>query len=415
MKILLLSAYYPPKTMGGAEISTHLLAKGLIQNGNEVKVITVGDIEERIQLDGVDIQRIKIPLKAKPLFEKKHSKKCAAILNKYTQEFKEADIIHANDFRSVLALMEWKNKQQETPHIIATIRDYAQISGSTNFINHEGELPADSYEDARQSHRIKEAGKVRRIFRWWQYRYNINYRKKAFKKLDGHIYISKAQLELTQKHQDLKEVNQTVIFNPIDDSYIEEKLQRGNDGAVLYVGRIENYKGVGMLLDAWQKITKDIPQAHLKIIGAGVDKKKYEKIIASTGMNYKVSIEPSVPWNRLRRIYDEAQIVVAPHIWYEPFGRTVIEAMSRGKIVVSANAGGPAELIKDNETGILFERKSTDSLVKALTKAMNMDDINKRNIGRNASHWVRDNLNKTNIATKYEDFYTTTIDKSTKK
>lgn len=405
MEIVLVSAYYPPQTMGGAEISTHLLAKGLVQNGNKVRVITVGDNEEQAIFEGVDVMRMQLPLKEKPLFERRHSKKSAAVLDRAAKHLKKADIIHANDFRSVLALSEWRDKQKKAPPVVATIRDYAQISGSTNFINDQGELPANSIEDARQSHRIKEAGVVRRLFRWWQYRYNINYRKAAFKKLDGQIFISGAQMELTQKHQDLEKMRKVVIYNPMDDSYIEEKLVRGHDGSVLFVGRIENYKGVGLLLEAWREVIKEVPEAHLKIIGDGVDKERYKKIVASTGMGYKVSIKSSVQWNRLRRIYDEAQVVVAPHIWYEPFGRTVAEAMARGKVVVAANVGGPKEMIEDNKTGILFERKSKEALVQAINKALGESDNYRKKIGAGASNWVRDNLNKRDIATKYEEFY----------
>ena len=410
MKTVLLSAYYPPKTMGGAEISTHLLARGLVEKGNEVRVITVGDMEEEIRLDAVNVMRLKIPLKEKPLFEQRHSKKSALILDQVGRYLKDADIIHANDFRSVMALLEWKDKQEKTPPIIATIRDYAQISGSTNFINAEGELPANSIEDARESHRIKEAGRVRRFFRWWQYRYNINYRKEMFKKLDGQVFISGSQMELTEKHQDLKKMRKTVIYNPMDDSYLDEKLVRGHDGAVLFVGRVEDYKGVRLLLDAWQDVIKKVPEAYLKIIGEGVDKKDYERLVENNGMRYKVSIHGKVQWDRLMRIYDEAQVVVAPHIWYEPFGRTVAEAMARGKVVVTANVGGPSEMIENNKSGIIFERKSKNSLVEALLRALGGDENIQKDIGREASNWVRDNLRKRDIAIKYENFYKEVID-----
>lgn len=219
-------------------------------------------------------------------------------------------------------------------------------------------------------------------------------------------------MELTEKHQDLTKMRKTVIFNPMDDAYLEEKLVRGHDGAVLYIGRVEDYKGVGLLLEAWHDVIKKVPEAHLTIIGAGADKEKYTKTVETTGIGYKVSIKNSVQWNRLRRIYDEAQIVVAPHIWYEPFGRTVAEAMARGKVVVSANVGGPKEMITDGKSGYLFERKSKDSLTETLIKALGGDENIQKDIGREASNWTKNNLNKKDIATKYEDFYKEVIDKA---
>ena len=43
MKILFLSAQYPPETKGGGELSTHLIAQGLQQLGHDITVVTDGD------------------------------------------------------------------------------------------------------------------------------------------------------------------------------------------------------------------------------------------------------------------------------------------------------------------------------------------------------------------------------------
>jgi glycosyltransferase involved in cell wall biosynthesis len=405
MKILLMSSYYPPQTVGGAEISTHILARGLVENGNQVRVLTVGESEEEVSADGVDVTRINIPLRGKPLFERWHSRKCARTMDRLGKYIEEADIIHTNDFRSTLAVIEWRKRRGSEIPVVATIRDYAQISGSTNFVDAKGKFPANSVMDARQSHRIREAGGLRKVFRWWQYRYNINYRKKTFRKLDGQVFISRAQMELTTKHQDIEGLQRAVIYNPVDDSYIRERLLRGHDGAVLYVGRVEWYKGVGLLLEAWKEVIKDIPGAHLKIVGDGVDREKYERYVENNGMGYRVTIQRGVRWDRLKRIYDEAQVVVAPHIWEEPFGRTVVEAMARGKIVVAANAGGPGEIIEDKKTGVLFKKQSKKDLVRALKEALTKDELARQEVGRRASRWVEQSLSKKNIATKYEQFY----------
>src|SRR3989338_8420469 len=111
LKVVLVTAYFPPETKGGAEISTYLLARGL--------------------------------------HEKRKSRAIARELNRQKDLLEAADIVHANDFRSGLGLMEWRRMFQGSgAPIIATNRDYAVCSGSTNFITASGDLPADSIQDA---------------------------------------------------------------------------------------------------------------------------------------------------------------------------------------------------------------------------------------------------------------------------
>jgi len=67
------------------------------------------------------------------------------------------------------------------------------------------------------------------------------------------------------------------------------------------------------------------------------------------------------------RIIDDAAAVVVPSLWYEALPMTILEAFSRGRPVVTANAGALATLV-DDETGFLFE-PSADGLAATLVRA----------------------------------------------
>src|SRR5581483_12425310 len=103
MKILFVSGYYPPVVRGGGELSTYLIAQALQQRGHEVHVIADGQRSEISETNGVHIQRLPLGLTAKPLLEKRMSRKIAHALTPYLAGY---DIIHAHDFRSALALSE---------------------------------------------------------------------------------------------------------------------------------------------------------------------------------------------------------------------------------------------------------------------------------------------------------------------
>ncbi|MEX1112618.1 MAG: glycosyltransferase family 4 protein [Candidatus Andersenbacteria bacterium] len=401
MKLLFLSGHYPPNTTGGGEISTHLIARGLVQAGHEVHVVCEGERKEEQELDGVHITRIPLGLTAKPLFEQRASKAIATKLVKEI-ELSNYDTIHAHDFRSALVVSEIDH-----PRKVVTVRDYAQIAGDTNHFLASGEIPTDPFSKKTiwQSHRIQEASFPRNILRFWQYAYNIGYRREAFKEIKNHIYISHAQLDEISKFQDLTHHLTSVIYNPIAPEYLSEPIKEGEAAQVLYIGRVEDYKGVRVLLSIWANVIKAVPQAHLVIVGKGAQKEAYERYVAARGLQYSVTFEDAIAHRQIMQTYDKASIVIAPHIWIEPFGRTVIEGMSRGKITISTMRGGPAEIIQDGATGFLCEPGVPESLERALIHALTLDRYARRDIQRSAHEWIASNLSISKIASQYENFY----------
>lgn len=400
--ILFLSAEYPPEAKGGGEISTHIIAQGLQQRGHSVTVITSGSKVNEHHTDGIRVITLPLRLKGKPLFERRASRKSANIFRKHIKDVSKYDIVHAHDFRSALMVAQLNLK-----NAVVTARDYAQISGCTNNIQANGSIDpgCQGIYELYTCHRIAEASLVRKLFRMWQFAFNMRYRKFAFRTFRHQIFISGAQQSAIAAHQDISHQHTAVIYNPIASEYLEEPLSRGKAGNVLYIGRVEMYKGVLVLLHAWKKLMKTNQHAHLTIAGNGAQYEEYENLAATMGMQYRVTFIPHVPYHRLKSLINNAEILVAPHLWVEPFGRTVIEGMSRGKIVVAANVGGPAEIIEHNKTGLLFERGSADELTKSLEHALSMNHFDKKEMGVAARDYVRDNLNMDVIAAQHEEFY----------
>jgi UDP-glucose:tetrahydrobiopterin glucosyltransferase len=59
--------------------------------------------------------------------------------------------------------------------------------------------------------------------------------------------------------------------------------------------------------------------------------------------------------------------------WLEAFGNVAIEALACGVPVIAYRRGGPAEIIKDGETGFLVEPDSITGLVKAIAQIPNLE------------------------------------------
>jgi len=406
MKIVFVSGLYPPATKGGGEISTHLIAQGLVRRGHEVRVITQGDVREEVEFEGVPVLRLPVALTAKPAIEKWHFRKVARALDREVAKIIGEDgtgdwIVHAHDYKSALALSEMSVENKAV-----TIRDYAQISGDTNNILSDGSIPdkEQTWFDAWRSQRVKEVSGMQKLMRWLQYMLNLKYRRQALAGIYNQVFISQAECDGIAGQQPLTDKNIAVIYNPVSANYLNSPYVEGTGGNVLYVGRVEMYKGVGLLLAAWREVAEKFPQAKLRIVGEGAQRADYEKLVELWGLQYRVSFVGKIAWDRLRKVYDEARIVVAPHLWIEPFGRTVAEAMARGKVVVASNIGGAAEMI-GQERGILFERGSVKDLTTKLTQALALDDFQGKNIRQAARKWTVVSLNQDVIASQYEEFY----------
>ena len=82
--------------------------------------------------------------------------------------------------------------------------------------------------------------------------------------------------------------------------------------------------------------------------------------------------------------YMLADVVVAPSLKPEPFGRVIIEAQAMGRPVIAFNHGGASESIKNNITGLLVEPKNEKELGNAIEKLINMTEIQRNNMANSS-------------------------------
>ena len=77
----------------------------------------------------------------------------------------------------------------------------------------------------------------------------------------------------------------------------------------------------------------------------------------------------------LPRLYAQADVVVAPVLWQEPFGIIPLEAMSCRRPIVASKTGGHLLTVKDGETGFLFNPGDSNDLVEKLSKLLDSRDL----------------------------------------
>ncbi|MBP1707255.1 MAG: glycosyl transferase group 1, partial [Chloroflexi bacterium] len=196
--------------------------------------------------------------------------------------------------------------------------------------------------------------------------------KKWFERLDGRIAVSPPARDFINKHFPS---TYDIIPNGIDLDYFSpanSPLPEFQDEKtnILFVGRLENRKGLEYLLKAYRLIKPDCPNCRLIVVGPGTRlRRKYEKNIAESGLP-DVVFTGRVDNKELPRYYKTADIFCAPATGHESFGIVLLEAMATGKPVIASDISGYRSVIADGLDGILVPPKQEVPLAQAISSLM---------------------------------------------
>lgn len=184
-----------------------------------------------------------------------------------------------------------------------------------------------------------------------------------------------------------------------------EEENRMEKFTVLLVGRLDEWKGQHILLDAARAFLGDSRVqfwlAGDALFGNTLYKEKLEKQIHDeklTNVKLLGHVDP------VRNVLQEADLLVHTSIIPEPFGQVIVEGMANGLPVIATDMGGPREIVVDGETGLLIEPSDPRVLEQAIRWMMEHPE-ERRRMGVLAMQRVRDNFQIEMTVKKIQDFY----------
>jgi glycosyltransferase involved in cell wall biosynthesis len=124
----------------------------------------------------------------------------------------------------------------------------------------------------------------------------------------------------------------------------------------LYAGRLQERKGVFLLLEAWQKHTVNHPSDRLFL--CGFSKEDLLEVVPDKVLS---SVEVCGYLPEIRELLDQSDVVVSPS-FHEGFGYTLLEGAARGCCIVSSNVPGPDVMFSPWMKHYLFQSGSVDGL-----------------------------------------------------
>jgi glycosyltransferase involved in cell wall biosynthesis len=142
------------------------------------------------------------------------------------------------------------------------------------------------------------------------------------------------------------------------------------DSRLLFVGRLKEGKGVGVLLEAFKRVVKQIPSARLELVGADEEEGKFEKQSSVLGIRDRVVFHDLVPHEKIAEFYAKATIIVLPASWIENSPLVLLEAMASGRAVVAGNIGGIPEIVIGGETGLLCTPGDPEDLSRKILRLL---------------------------------------------
>lgn len=139
---------------------------------------------------------------------------------------------------------------------------------------------------------------------------------------------------------------------------------------VLFVGRLEQVKGVHILLEAVARILSTGNPVALDIVGDGPARQNLTQQTHALGIAHAVTFHGWLHGQALIDRYRESRVVAIPSICPENFPTVCIEALATGRPVVCSATGGSPELVQDGVTGWVVPVGNVSALSAALEEAL---------------------------------------------
>jgi glycosyltransferase involved in cell wall biosynthesis len=314
--------YYPH--IGGVETHVQQISEKMAEQGYEVEVLTTdptGELPEEEEINNVVVRRFKSWAPQNSIFQ-------SASLRRYLQS-NTFDVLHAHNYHALPALYAAKARKRLfifTPH----------------------------YHGASQS--------FLRNLLLYPYRF---WGRGVFKQAEWVICVSNYEKQLIRNHFTLCVDKLITIPNGVNLSEFRRHRSMRNPKRLLYVGRLEEYKGVQHIIRALTQLR----DYHLTIIGGGVYEAQLKRLSCRLGVDVQITWCSDVEREELLRAYESAGVFVMPSR-FEAYGITVAEALAAGLPCIVAQNSALEEFV-DDETclGIDVERRDVSSqIVRAVRR-----------------------------------------------
>ena len=184
---------------------------------------------------------------------------------------------------------------------------------------------------------------------------------------------------------------------------IEERV------GVVFVGRLVEKKGAGVLLAAFEKLTETNPGLRLTIVGDGPDKSLLIQQAIDLGVACSVDFYGAVPNDQIPVILNQHSIAIVPSIVassgdQEGLGLVSIEAMGCGCAVIASDLPAIHDVVDHMNTGLMFEMGNSGALADVIRRLVS-DDSLRCDLALRGNRMVNERFDWSKAAERYIDLF----------
>lgn len=178
--------------------------------------------------------------------------------------------------------------------------------------------------------------------------------------------------------------NATVIYPGIDLTkfHFREHKINGHRISLLYAGSLVEHKGIHTVIEAIAHLVGNKAEQQINFTVVGSGHPAYEEFLYTLVRQYNLStyvqFEKKIPRSQMPELFNRFDILVFPSIWEEPFSRVILEAMASGLVVIGTDTGGTKEILLDGVTGLVFKAGDTVDLVNCIKRLCAEPDLSIR-------------------------------------
>ena len=182
-------------------------------------------------------------------------------------------------------------------------------------------------------------------------------------------------------------------FSPQDARELRNELGLTEKKVIVSVGRLVHRKGQDVLIEAMPAIIKDVPEAHILMIGEGPYRSYLENRVRALGIQERVTFIGRIQYADLPRYICAGDLFVMPSrsrlagLEVEGLGIVYLEASACGLPVIAGDSGGAPDAVLEGQTGLVVDGTSKLDVAAAVVELL-LDPDRSRAMGVRGRQWI---------------------------
>lgn len=365
LRVVIVSNFYPPYVVGGAELVAAHLARELATTGVDVTVVTTcgpqEGMREEVQ-DGVHVVRFfprnlwwnyarfqsgdarsvsaKLVWNLRDAWNRDAARKFGAVLDQLAP-----DLVHTHNLKG-LSPSIWAEARRRGLPVVHTMHDYYLLCGRGSMLHRDG-TPC----------RQKCLGCL--VYRQW-------YKPKAAA-IDLLCSPSRHLLDVHVRAGVTGRLGHQVVRNglPRPPADAAAPLVTGDEAEplrLLFLGQLRREKGVHVLLEAMRKVRRPV-RVHIGGRGAMT-----EAVRQAAAQDPRLVFNGFLAGDEKQRALSDCDGVLFPSTWAENAPLAISEAFLNGKPVIASRYGAIPEFVSHGGNGLLFDMGNATALAAAIDR-----------------------------------------------